>query len=146
MQKKKRLLNKGLKWPESCIIDCTDSLIPTQKLQQRTSLGSWKRLHTHTRRQWTKTHKERVCELLKDTSYMSSETSAEESDAEDYAIKTRTLPWLRKKYRKAFHTLDSQFTSKMSKRSKSMKKPRVVSKQESKRPMPDYSTLGYSKI
>ena len=72
---------------------------------------------------------------------MSSETSADESDADEdtsNCYKVRDIPWLRKRYRKAFHALDRYYTNnKMSCRSKKMTRLRVRSKHLSERSMPE---------
>ena len=68
---------------------------------------------------------------------MSSETSADESDTDDYSFKVRPLKWIRRRYRKAFHKLDDFYSDhKLTTRSRSMMKPRVTSKHPSKRQMP----------
>ena len=68
---------------------------------------------------------------------MSSETLADESGTEDYAFKVRPLKWIRRRYRKAFHKLDSFYNDhKLTVRSRSMMKPRVTSRRPSKRQMP----------
>ena len=70
---------------------------------------------------------------------MSSETSADESDtdSETNSYKVRDIPWLRKRYKQAFHALDRFYTNnKMSNRSKKMTHSRVRSKHPSERCMP----------
>lgn len=67
---------------------------------------------------------------------MSSETSAEESECDENSYKVRDIPWLRKRYKQAFHALDRFYTNKISSRSKKMTRPRVRSKHPSERSMP----------
>ena len=67
---------------------------------------------------------------------MSSETSANETDTEEYSFKVRRLKWLKRRYRRGLHELDDYSKSKLSKRSKAMTRPRITSKHSSTRPMP----------
>lgn len=65
---------------------------------------------------WSTLHKERVKKLLSNAmDYMSSESSDEEAvDAADSTLtrpvlKVKKLVWLKKKYRDAFHQIDSAY-------------------------------------
>ena len=62
---------------------------------------------------WSARHKQRIQTLLT-TDYMSSESSAEESDGDITTVEKsvliiKKLPWLRRKYRDAFHQIDTNF-------------------------------------
>ena len=65
---------------------------------------------------------------------MSSETSANETDTEEYSFKVRRLKWLKRRYRRGLHELDDYSKSKLSKRSKAMTRPKTTSKHSSTRP------------
>ncbi len=59
--------------------------------------------------------------------YMSSESSAEETDVDNDALKVRPLPFLRKKYHRMFDQLDTFAIHKASKRGMHQRKTRVKS-------------------
>ena len=86
---------------------------------------------------WTTVKLSKVKEVLAEE-YMSSETSADESDCEQSnSYKVREIPWLRKRYKRAFHALDKFYTkNKLSVRSRKMTRLRVRSKHLSERSMP----------
>ena len=102
-----------------------------QKLQRRKKVLEEAATGLH----WSATLTNRVKSLMQED-YMSSETSAEESDTETYAFKVKKLKWLKRRYRRAFHELDEFHQSKQSKRSRSMTRPRMASKHVSQRPVP----------
>lgn len=86
---------------------------------------------------WPRDKETKVKQLLSEE-YMSSETSAEESETDENSYKVRDIPWLRKRYRKAFHALDKYYSNnKMSSRSKKMTRLRVKSNNVSERSMPE---------
>ena len=107
-----------------------------QKLKRRKSVIS----EASQALKWSTQKLERVNNLLHED-YMSSETSADESENEENnrnCYKVRHIPWLKKRYRLAFYTLDNFYTKhKMSNRSRKMTHPRVTSKYTSERIMPE---------
>lgn len=56
---------------------------------------------------WSAAHKDRVRSLLT-ADYMSSESSAEESDGGSI-LRVKKVVWLKKKYRDAFHAIDKAY-------------------------------------
>lgn len=85
---------------------------------------------------WTSLKVSKVNEVLTEE-YMSSETSADESDCQANSYKVRDIPWLRKRYKRAFHALDKFYTeNRASVRSRKMTRLRVRSKNLSERSMP----------
>ena len=85
-------------------------------------------------------HKQRLQKLMQ-IEYMSSESSGEESDEENVGgikrsvIVVKKIVWLRKKYRDAFHQIDSAYYNKH-KRSRDKLKKHVY-RGESSRSQPD---------
>ena len=64
-------------------------------------------------------------------------TSADESDTAENSYKVREIPWLRKRYKRAFHALDKFYVeNKISNRSKKMTRSRVRSRYTSERSIP----------
>ena len=77
----------------------------------------------------------RIKSLL-ELEYMSSESSANETDSEQSSLKVRRLPFLKKKYSRVFHQIDTIALGQASKRGMHQRKKRVASKRLSKRPVP----------
>ena len=79
---------------------------------------------------WSSTHKDRV-RLVLTADYMSSESSAEESDCDESGtivsgsfMRVKKIIWLKKKYRDSFHAIDKAYYS-SHKRSRDKLKRRI---------------------
>ena len=88
---------------------------------------------------WSDAYKERMQKLLS-VDYMSSESSAEESETEGDTVarsflRVKRIPWLKRKYRDAFHAIDKVYYA-THRRSRDKLKRRVQSG-NSTRPLPD---------
>ena len=68
--------------------------------------------------------------------YISSEESATDSDGKK-VLHRKSLPWLRKKYRKSLRELDDMHYNNLSTKSKNMTYTRMTSRDKSVRKQPD---------
>ena len=111
---------------------------PPQKLKIR-KIGLEEAAQVH---QWNAVHKQLLKKLMT-IDYMSSESSVDESDEENGAgvkrsvITVKKITWLKKKYRDAFHKIDSTYYN-THKRSRDKLKKRIQGV-NSTRPQPEGS-------
>ena len=107
-------------------LNCTKIFIFLQKLKIRTiGLDGAAQMNG-----WSDAYKEKMQKLLS-VDYMSSESSAKESETEGGTVarsflRVKRIPWLKKKYREAFHAIDKAYYS-THRRSRDKLKRRVQS-------------------